>query len=98
MTARLRSRKPGGVSGEKMVPELGVHAAGNRREEYNKMRNEQPTQSHNPLARRACLWVSVLVVLAAIPGKSNPVAPTASGGDGWIAVFDGSSLSGWHVA
>ena len=56
------------------------------------------TRSPNPLLRWGCLLVSMLAALATAPGRSDPLVKPASETDGWIAMFDGDSLNGWHVA
>ncbi len=40
----------------------------------------------------------MLAALATVSGRSDPLVKPASETDGWIAMFDGNSLNGWHVA
>lgn len=56
------------------------------------------TRSPNLLLARGCLWISTLTALATVFGRSDPLVKPASETEGWIALFDGSSLNGWHVA
>jgi hypothetical protein len=89
------------MAGRKTLPYPGLAtkpAACDTQRKETGMHSRLTPPPTGDLLKRACPGALILTLLAAVASAGSPVQVHMPGADGWISLFDGNSLQGWHVA